>query len=87
MLEYLRPSVEVVHDPKTRKVLLASVTHPDHQKVAPFFTPDSTEPVPWRINLAASPEYKELLRDHLPVGSRREEVPELGSLCRLTKPK
>jgi hypothetical protein len=58
VLEYLRPSVEVMRDPKTRKVLLASVTHPDQKKVAPFFTPHSTGPVPWHINLAAAPEVK-----------------------------
>jgi hypothetical protein len=79
VLEYLRPSVEVLRDPKTRKVLLASVIHPDHQKVAPFFTPQSVGPVPWHINLAASPEYKELLKKGPP--SRRQPT-ESGSRTR-----
>jgi hypothetical protein len=71
VLEYLKPGVEIktMRDAKNREMLLASMIYPDHQKVAPFFTPDSAEPVPWRINLAASPEYKELLKKGPP--SRR----------------
>jgi len=68
LLEHLKPSIEIMRDPKTREVLLASVVHPDHQKAAPFFTPGSAKPVPWRINLAALPEYKELLKKGSPSG-------------------
>ena len=64
VLEYLKPGVQIrtVRNAKNREMLLASMIYPDNQKVAEYFTPDSAQSVPWRINYAASPEYKELLK-------------------------
>jgi hypothetical protein len=63
VVEYVKPVIEPVRDPRTREVVLTSITYPNQQKLTEYFAPERPPgSFPWRIRHDASPEIKKLLK-------------------------